>query len=362
MLGTQRRVRQVQWPYDLAYKIAQMYGFPDMQIIRRLPARKSHVLLLETPHQQKCVLIRLGSLQCLYCLAEQHSLERWLAEHGFPIPYPLLNREGNSFTILDGAIFVMYPFVSGEPLQYENREHVTSTATTLARYHLLVNDYPISRLHRSQEFCPISRLHRSQEFSQELTDKFNSMNHQTSLSSFSQLLLDSGILDNNDIQYLAMRIPALVQIISESNYTTTTLPRVLVHGDISPSNLILCDGQLVALLDIERRHYDARIIDIGIALARLTCAHDQLSFKPDLMQAFVSAYNELSPIQEREYEILPLIVEAKIAMSVIGKIMNLAKASPEKREKRTLKLARKAKLLSWLGVNSKAWQDRLRCP
>ena len=49
-------------------------------------------------------------------------------------------------------------------------------------------------------------------------------------------------------------------------------------------------------------------------------------------------------------------MEAKIAMSVVGKIMNLVKASPEKRKKRTLKLARKAKLLRWLGVNSKGWQ------
>jgi hypothetical protein len=41
----------------------------------------------------------------------------------------------------------------------------------------------------------------------------------------------------------------------------------------------------------ERRHYDARIVDIGIALARLTCTRDQFGFKPDLVQAFVPSYN-----------------------------------------------------------------------
>jgi Ser/Thr protein kinase RdoA (MazF antagonist) len=309
-------------PLDLVRKVAKMYDLPDVQVRWRLYSRKSQPLLLETDHQQY-VLLPLGSPHSLYCLREQHFLARWLAERGFPTPYPLLNSEGSSFTIIDNAIFVMYQFVKGDTFQYENSEHITSTAIALAQYHLLVGDYPVSKLHRAHESCPASKLHK--EFCQELTDKANSMNSHTSPFSFSQGL-DSDVLDKNDLQYVAMRIPLLAQIISDVNYRTT-LPNVLVHGDISPSNIILGDNKLLALLDFERSHYDARIVDIGIALARLTCTQDKLCLKPDLVQAFMSAYNDLAPLEDCEFEILSLMVEGKIAMSVVREITTIPQVS-----------------------------------
>lgn len=68
------------------------------------------------------------------------------------------------------------------------------------------------------------------------------------------------------------------------------MPRVLIHGDVFPDNLLADTGRPLALLDPECFAYEPRELDLGIALIGLCAEENQ--WKPERIAALLKGYDQ----------------------------------------------------------------------
>jgi Ser/Thr protein kinase RdoA (MazF antagonist) len=183
-----------------------------------------------------------------------------LAEVGIPCPLPILTRDGNSWTEVDGHLMEIEPYISFDS-KMDTWERLEQGLPLLGRLHdrLLTLDVPqVGRIAPAAN--SIDREHVVEGVRQGATR-----------------LRDIYISD--DELKLADLSEMLAEQVASAERSLDTGPRQLVHGDYWDNNVYFRDGGIVLVADLDFMGARPRIDDLALTLyyTNSTFADDQVS-------------------------------------------------------------------------------------
>jgi len=89
----------------------------------------------------------------------------------------------------------------------------------------------------------------------------------------------------------------------------SSLPRALVHGDATISNVVV---EPVGLLDFAMAHTDAPVADVAFALWQAGRARlPDVALVPERVSAMVAGYHRVRPLDHSVTEVLPVLIRAR---------------------------------------------------
>ena len=111
----------------------------------------------------------------------------------------------------------------------------------------------------------------------------------------------------------------------ERAFAGLKLPVQFIHGDLHVGNLLILDGKISGVVDLEFAKPGWRVMDVGVAISRYEGATDPLV----LIDAFASGFCEEGELDEEEVKAIPLMTRLRGVALLRGLI---SVASTEKNE------------------------------
>ena len=245
-----------------------------------------------------------------------------LARHGFPAPAPLLTKVGSTIATINGEHYAVYPFVHGRAMVRGNARQVAEAGTALGSYHLIMADYP-RRMSRSEEPFPSrfqDRLDLFTENVEALDGQPSALRIEASLDYFKDSLLD--------IELSLLRL------------SYEDLPQLTIHGDYRRQNILFEGDRLAAVIDFHRSRFEARSLDLAIALADIL-PRTSNGHALGLARSFINSYERVQSLSNDEQEAIPVLVDARVAWRAFRRIRRIINT---KDKKKMLRRARKFQL------------------
>ncbi len=110
--------------------------------------------------------------------------------------------------------------------------------------------------------------------------------------------------------------PLLDEIESLIYKWPSDVPKGLIHGDIWVKNIFFENDKISALLDFHLPYYDCIVYDLGAILKGIYFSKSAQD-NDQKLNAFLTAYQKINPLSEREIELLPLMLRAKIIYTTL---------------------------------------------
>jgi homoserine kinase type II len=277
-------------------------------------------------------------------------LEALAAHHlSFKLPLPIRTRDGALFVLCElengeRALAVLTPFLDGRPLNRvadRNDEHLSRLAAeALAQLDQAFASLPPDMMdHASRSlgfFGQYELLHPL------VPDPG---------AAFAQLPVDQeqiaqlrAIFESSQQQ-----IPALYQ----------HLPQQYLHRDYGPSNVLVSDQHVTAVLDFEFAGRDLRVLDLCIALSWWPFFLFDSGQEWSLIDTFACAYLARFPLQQDELQALPAVFRLRDIASFIYRLGRYlaGREQPERMQNRVQhSLWREA----WLNNNTQTLLEHVR--
>lgn len=83
----------------------------------------------------------------------------------------------------------------------------------------------------------------------------------------------------------------------------------VIHGDANLHNVLADGHQITGLIDFGDLHFSAPVAELAVACAYL---------HPDETACVIGGYDGANPLMEREKQVLPLLIETRLAVSVVN--------------------------------------------
>lgn len=270
-------------------------------------------------------------------LDQQHALLSYLSERGFPVAEPLRTRAGHTTVDISGITYALYPFMTGRPMDPGNPRHMKEAANALALYHRLTAKYS-GLTYGNQYSFPKLFQERLHGFYEDIED----IDGLTPASHVHQVL-----------QPFQDSLPEIEGEVARLPYDS--LSKVVIHGDFRRENLLFSRGKMSALIDFGRSRYEARALDLAIAITELGPRTYDKTFL-DLARSFMFTYNRQMPLDDAERRALPILTQAWTAWRAFRKIRKLVhRKEQQKRVRKANQFSWCASRLKWLRENSLAW-------
>jgi len=247
--------------------------------------------------------------------------------------------EGQSMTMPWGS-YSAYDGTAAQKMDGEDPAQVSKAAAALATFHKLTAAY--THPYNTQESFV-------QEFLQSLKEL------QMNLKSLDESSLD---LISGSMQLFKDSLPKVEGLVSDLSYET--LPRLFIHGSYRCSNILFQDGELVRIPNLDRSRYEARALDIAIALADLTpSVYDAVYFES--INTFFSSYDNIVSLERTEKDALPALLMAREAYQALRDIRRIPKIQDQSRKHlQAVKFRRHVSRLDWLKENQVSLQEIFR--
>jgi homoserine kinase type II len=221
-----------------------------------------------------------------------------LVSDGFPTAPLIRTREGSFRVKLDGRYWELYRRLPGEHFRVDSLVQVRNAARLLARFHQAAADYQVRPRHILDRDVDLSKVERViNQFEAEARRRAGPLGPVLApmLSGFFRR---HGAAVVDCIQPLA------------------GLPRVLIHGDFQPSNILFQGDQATALLDFGEAALFYRAFDVAKAVLRFATLkpgyRSQMDIETHLdlerVKAFIEAYQSELPLSEIELRTMPALL------------------------------------------------------
>ncbi|MDQ4130294.1 MAG: phosphotransferase [Actinomycetota bacterium] len=254
-------------------------------------------------------------------VAFEHALIGYLSRRGFPTPPLRTMIGGASFLALDDELYRVTAFVPGE--RCRAGEDLRACARTLALYHRLVAGYGLPP---RPGFVPI----------------------RDELAAGRSLLPPAS-------SSLPGWIPALQAVLTATCARLTEAeppPTVVAHASCRRESFVLRDGHVVAMLDYDNAHVDARTLDLAIALLSFAVVRpDKTVLDLDRASRFLAAYADVTPLVPAERAIIVWYMRARILKRALARYRDYRLVP---RPSRATKLQLATRLLRWLDEHEEA--------
>jgi len=107
------------------------------------------------------------------------------------------------------------------------------------------------------------------------------------------------------------------------------LPKLTIHGDYRRQNILFQADRLAAVIDFHRSRLEARSLDLAIALADIL-PRTSNGHALNLARSFINSYERIQPLSADEQEVLPVLVEARVAWRAFRRIRRLVNTEDRK--------------------------------
>jgi len=261
---------------------------------------RSHNLILETNSGRKVVKRYKFSLDREAILYE-HSVLKHLVTTGFAAPRLVLNRNGETFTAIGDHYYAITDFVAGFKYtdffisRRKQKRFIAQAARALARYHQLIDGF-VPQGKKFDGFRPDGQR-RWLEYDW----------HQTEWDKYKSLLKDrerNGTqLERFFLHNIDRLQESLVDLGQRFQSDNRLLPKLVIHGDYGPYNLLFQRGQLAAVLDFECTHFDWRAWEVIGAIYRFAGTKKGIDY--DKATTFLSAYQSRLVLTNDEIAAMP---------------------------------------------------------
>ncbi len=270
-------------------------------------------------------------------LDQQHALIHYLKERGFPVAEPLRTRAGDTTADFSGITYALYPFVTGRPMDPGNPGHMKEAANALAFYHRLTAKY--SGLTYALEYS-FPKL-----FQERLQGFYKDIEEQDDLAPASRI--------HRGLQLFQDSLPNIEREVARLPYDF--LSKVVIHGDFRRENLLFRRGKMSALIDFGRSRYEARALDLAIAVTELGPRTYNKTFLY-LARGFIFTYNSHMPLDDAERRALPILTQAWTAWRAFRKMRKLVHREEHwKRVRKANQFGWCTSRVKWLRENWLAW-------
>jgi Ser/Thr protein kinase RdoA (MazF antagonist) len=97
----------------------------------------------------------------------------------------------------------------------------------------------------------------------------------------------------------------------------TGVRRSIIHGDANLHNVLVEGNQITGLIDFGDLHFGAPVAELAVACAYLL---------PQETPCLIRGYDASNPLTEREKQVLPLLIETRLAVSVTNAAIQKTKS------------------------------------
>lgn len=202
-------------------------------------------------------------------------LMRHLAGHGLPCPDVMQRHDGSLLFETGDKQGCIVSCLPGRTLEELNETQLFSSGRALAQLHLAGADF------RKQRRNPTGMTW--------LQEHIEAVLGETSRRYGSK----AGALLSDELAF-------------QQGHRGEALPEGVIHGDLFVDNILFEGNDVSGIIDFYYAHNAAYAMDIAISLNAQAVL---LSERDDQrMQAFLSGYQSLRPLQQREHEALPLLL------------------------------------------------------
>lgn len=266
---------------------------PPVVIHDSLPQGASNETLMIDTGVGRLVLKRYHPLHVPASIDYEHQILDWATRAGlsFGAPAPLSTRSGEWRTWHDGAWRSLMPYFDGERCDMQRLEHIALLGSAVGELHQSLQSYPMTPR-------PGKNLN---------TELFD-------FPPFDPLVLTPELLGvpatREHDQVCGWFREQAVDLRAFTVGAYRALPVQVCHNDLSPYNIIVADGCVVAVLDWEFAGPAARALDLAMAL-RMTIRPWEHGDQWKQVRTFFGSYNQFTRLEPNEIAALPLLLRLR---------------------------------------------------
>lgn len=279
----------------------------------------------------KAILKRYKSSVELPAVIHEHSILTYLAQIDFPAPRLLSAQTGETFVHAHGANYALFEFIQGATryphnflLPAHSRQLVSTAGETLAILHQDLQGF-VPRGQNPNGFKSLSagRWRNRAWF----TDKL------------AHCIAEAPQLSAKDAKARDVH----TMLLQRADWITDTLcqldgsleaaapPRLIIHGDYRPSNLLFRRDAPTAVLDFELARLDWRTTDLARA-GKAFAYKRTVGLHFDRIKCFLDAYQARYPIATDELQLIPPVWQFLLIRRLIVCWYNYCDAPTKQRE------------------------------
>ena len=322
------RPKKTNWIKDEIEGLMNYYDLGDCQVIMELGGGGSDNILLQTQKGKKVLKKYYWSLPSII---QEHSILKRIfdKDKGFPTPYAEINNDGSSFTQFAGRYYAIYEFFDGFCysnyfLSRESRlKFVAQAAATLACFHKLMVDF-VPEGRKFNGFMPDgNQMWRDIKWHLWVIDKYLEKSDENEIYD-KQIEFLLGIKDE-----LKQRYKEVARYYED---TIQLLPKLVIHGDFAPHNILFNYQGIKAVLDFGDSNLNLRVADVARGLSTFTISSGK-KFNKDLLKTFIKSYHDRHPLLEAEILAIPDLISRRYLMNMIWSLFNEMEAPSNYRQK-----------------------------
>ena len=200
-----------------------------------------------------------------------------LAHNEFNCPKPIRMRSGEALGELEGRPACIVSFLEGMEVSYPKSEHAFRAGVTLACLHQAATGFSIKR---KNALGP---------------------------NGWQPLFEDN--IDRADEVEAGLEHLLRSQLPDITSQWPDNIPTGVIHADFFKDNVFFLNGDVSGVIDFYFACNDLLAYDLAIAI-NAWCFDKELAFQRDLATAIVSGYQSIRPLEEAEFQALPLLARA----------------------------------------------------
>lgn len=199
-----------------------------------------------------------------------------LSINGIPCPSVIINKEGKDFVMVQNKMASLFSFLNGKEVLMPNEKTLNDVGKIIAKMHNLSKGLKLSR----DEGIDLGYLYKCVIKNREKL----------------KTILDK---DYDAIEE---------KVQNAFNAKFSELPSGIIHNDIFPDNVFIDNGNISGIIDFNDAVTGPFIHDIAIVL-NFWIFNNYKEYSQNLTNAFLTGYNEVRNLEEKELELLPAALD-----------------------------------------------------
>mgnify|MGYP003956233361 FL=1 len=217
---------------------------------------------------------------------------RNLFDKKFPSPEPIINKNGNYISEINGKKAAVVSFLSGSIKKNLNPDHCHEVGLYTAKLHLITKDLPGKRKNK------------------------------LSINSWRKIY--------NNVRNDCVKIhPNLTKVIEKNlelieNYWPKKLPSGIIHADLFPDNIFFNNEQLTGIIDFYFSCNDFYAFEIAICLNALCFEgkNENLSFNVTKAKKFIDGYSSVRQLEDEEKKSLKILCQGAAIRFLLTRVFD----------------------------------------
>ncbi len=237
-------------------------------------------------------------------IIQEHSILTYLAKVNFPSPRLVATKTGETLLKYGEERHALFDFVEGG-FQYNNylllpgqtRRFIMTSGEMLARLHNQLRDFV------PQGYNPDGFKSHNEDRERDLAWFLGKLAQSVAETSRQE----AGTGQNHQAVWLLQKAEYLEETLVQLDVELkqADLPRVIIHADYGPYNLLFRKNGSAVILDFEMARLDWRVTDLVQAWRRFS--HDRLGFRFNKMKYLLDGYQKHLKLTPDEVQFLPAV-------------------------------------------------------